>query len=221
MPKDICQRKRNGLTAAATGVLISLLFSSCNYGPPRVQAPEISPSRAGRQAIEDYDIDGDGVLAGEELSKTPGLKAALARLDTNNDNGLSADEVADRIDAWAKNGIGVMTFGFTVTLNGSPLSDAVATFEPEAFLGDEIKPASCTTNRYGGGSATIAKQDRPDPTWPPGMHLGFYKVKISKIAAGKETIPAKYNDATVLGQEVAPDVSEILNNRVVYALTSK
>ena len=53
------------------------------------------------------------------------------------------------------------------------------------------------------------------------MHLGFYKVKISKRVNGKETIPAKYNEATLLGQEVAPDVPKILNNRVVYALTTK
>jgi hypothetical protein len=53
------------------------------------------------------------------------------------------------------------------------------------------------------------------------MHLGIYKVKISKMDAGKETIPAKYNESTTLGQEVAQDVGEIANKRVVYALTTK
>jgi hypothetical protein len=46
-------------------------------------------------------------------------------------------------------------------------------------------------------------------------------VRISKVANGKETIPAKYNQETSLGVECAPDVPEILNNRVVFALTSK
>jgi hypothetical protein len=33
-------------------------------------------------------------------------------------------------------------------------------------------------------------------------------------------IPAKNNEQTILGQEVAADVPEIANNRVVYALTT-
>jgi hypothetical protein len=53
------------------------------------------------------------------------------------------------------------------------------------------------------------------------MHLGLYKVKISKKVNGKELIPAKYNEATVLGQEVAPDVPDVGTNRVVYALKSQ
>ena len=95
------------------------------------------------------------------------------------------------------------------------------TYEPEPFLGDEIKPAQGTTSPYGDGSATIAKEDRPDPTTPSGMQLGIYKVKISKKVGDKEMVPAKYNENTILGQEVAPNVRAIANNSVVYALTTK
>jgi hypothetical protein len=186
-----------------------------------VQPPGIDAWAAGEEAIELCDANGDGTASGEELNKAPSLKSALKRLDTNGDGGASAEEIAARIGKWQEIGIGLMSFGCNVTLDGRPLSDAVVTFEPETFLGDEIKAASGTTNRYGGASATIAKEDRPDAKYPPGMHLGFYKVKISKRVSGKETIPAKYNEATVLGQEVSPDVAEILNNRVVYALTTK
>ena len=69
--------------------------------------------------------------------------------------------------------------------------------------------------------AAIAKEDRPSPTSPPGMHLGLYQVKISKQVNGKEMVPPMYNQATTLGQEVAADVREILNNNVVYALSTK
>jgi hypothetical protein len=186
-----------------------------------VRQPYIDPSDAGQQAMEIYDTDGDGRVAGAELEKAPGLKAALPRLDSNSDNAVTADEVAARVEAWKRAGIGLMSFGFTVTLNGSPLSGATVRFEPEPFLGDEIKSATTTTNHLGGGSATIAKEDRPDPSFPPGMQLGLYKVKISKMNGGKETIPAAYNENTILGQEVAQDVSEIANNRVVYALQSR
>ena len=53
------------------------------------------------------------------------------------------------------------------------------------------------------------------------MHLGLYKVRISKVIGGQETIPRKYNAETILGQELAPDVPEISNNRVAYALTTR
>jgi hypothetical protein len=170
--------------------------------------------------MELYDTNGDGKVAGDELEKAPALNAALPRLDQNGDKGVTADEVAERIRVWQKMGHGLMSFAFEVTLDGRPLTDAVVTFEPESFLGDEIKPASCTTNMFGGGGATIAADDRPDPTTPPGMHLGLYKVKVSKMVDGKESIPPKYNSETTLGQELAPDVPGIGDNSVVYALKS-
>jgi hypothetical protein len=160
-------------------------------------------------------------VAGDELDKAPGLKAALPRLDTNGDGGVSEDEVAARIEAWQQMRTGLMSFAFRVTLDGSPLPGATVTYEPESFLGDEIKPAKSTSNLVGGGGATIAKENRPDPTTPPGMHLGLYQVKISKIEGGREIIPAKYNQQTTLGQEVAPDVPEIGSGRVVYTLLTK
>jgi hypothetical protein len=181
----------------------------------------MDPDDAGSQAMEMYDTNGDGNVAGDELEKAPGLKAALSRLDANGDKAVSADEVAERVRSWQKSGYGLMSFGFTVTLNGRPLTDAIVTFEPEEFLGDEIKPASCTTNAFGGGGATIAKEDRPAPTTPSGMHLGLYKVKVSKIADGKETIPTKYNTETTLGQEVSIDAPEVGTNSAVYALKTK
>ncbi len=196
-------------------------FCSCGGGPSPVRPPSISASAAGREAMEQYDSSGDGMVAGVELETAPGLKAALPQLDANRDKAVDADEVAVRVGQWEEAGIGLMSFGFRVTLDGNPLADALVTFEPEAFLGEDVKPASCTTTSAGVGGATIAEADRPDPTWPAGMQHGIYKVKISKIVGGKETIPAKYNEATVLGQEVAQDVPEIANRRVLYALTTK
>ena len=37
----------------------------------------------------------------------------------------------------------------------------------------------------------------------PGVACGLYRVEISKLVGGKETIPAIYNTDTILGQEVA------------------
>ena len=201
--------------------LFAIPFTSCNSGPSRVGQPSIDASGAGSRAVEAYDKNGDGIVSGSELDSAPTLKAALPRLDTNSDKGVSAEEVSARIDAWKGMRTGLTTFAFTVTLDGSPLSDAVVTFEPEPALGESIKPAIATTNQTGSGRASIPKEQRPDPTSPPGMHIGMYRVKVSKMVGGKELIPAKYNTDTILGQEVAPDVSEIANNRVIYTLSTK
>jgi hypothetical protein len=211
---------RSLVVVSLAASLLSLPIASCNYGPQAVRPPYIDPSDAAEQAMEMYDTDGDGRVAGAELDEAPGLKAALPRMDTNQDDAITGDEVAERVGGWQK-GLGLMSFVFKVTLDGVPLDGALVTFEPEKFLGDEFKSASCTTSSYGDAGATIAKEDRPSPKTPPGMQLGVYKVKISKTVGGKETIPAKYNENTILGQEVSMDVSEIANNRVVYALTSK
>jgi hypothetical protein len=200
---------------------IALSAGSCNYGPAAVKPPAIDPSAAGRMAMEQYDTNGDGAVSGQELDRAPGLKSALARLDTNGDQAVSAEEVTARIEAWQASPIGLTSFGFTLVLNGSPVEGATVVFEPEAFLGDEIKAAVATTDMFGTGGPSVPKADRPDPTTPPGVAIGLYQVKISKKVGGKETIPPQYNEQTTLGQEVAPDVPEIANRRVVYALKSK
>jgi hypothetical protein len=201
--------------------LLTCTSISCSSSPKRVTQPSIDASRAGSQAMEMYDTNHDGIVSGEELEHAPALKAAMQRLDTNGDKGVSADEVAARVAEWKRQGIGLINFSFRVTLDGSPLGGATVTFEPEAFLGTEVKPASCVTNANGDGGATIAKEDRPDPKSPPGMNLALYKVKFSKMVNGKETIPAKYNSATIVGQEAAADVPDIVSHTVTYALTSK
>lgn len=204
----------------ATSITLASL-TSCNSGPARVKQAYIDANEAGSAAMDEYDSNGDGVVAGDELEKAPGLKAMLATTDTNKDGGISADELSARIQAWQAMKVGVTTFGFTAILNGKPLEGAIVTFEPESFLGNEVKPAVATTDLFGSGGPTIPKDQRPDPnTSPPGVSLGIYKVKISKLDNGKEMIPPIYNEQTTLGVEVAPDVSEILNRRLRFVLKS-
>jgi len=81
-----------------------------------------------------------------------------------------------------------------------------------------MKPAYGTTNQFGTVSPIIPKDQRPDPKLPGGAQLGLYKVRISKIVNGKETIPPRYNTETILGQEVAYDDAGIKSNSVTYAL---
>ena len=101
-----------------------------------------------------------------------------------------------------------------------PLGGAQVTFEPESFLGDEIKPAIGTTNSVGDAAPSIRPEDRSDPKLPGGVHLGLYKVRISKADNGKETIPSKYNTETILGQEVAYDDPGVKSRNIQFALKS-
>jgi hypothetical protein len=195
-------------------------MASCNRGPARVGQPGISPSGAGSSAIEAYDKNNDGMISGTELEAVPALKAAFPRFDTSGDKGVSADEIAARVNAWKAMRTGLASVRLHVTLDGQPLTGAEVVFEPEPFLGDEVKKATGTTNQFGDVAPTVAKEDRPDPTLPGGVHFGLYKVRISKKTNGREIIPARYNTATTLGQEVAYDDPGILNNNLAFNLKS-
>jgi len=195
-------------------------IASCNFGPDAVQAPSISPSGAASQAMEMYDADGDELLAGAELDQAPGLKAAIVTVDTDKDGKVSADEIEERIRAWQATQIGVATVLCLVTMDGQPLTGATVTFEPESFLGEEIQAGSGRTDDSGATSPRIPKEKRPTPDTPGGLQLGFYRVKVSKIVNGKETIPAIYNTETTLGQQIAPDDPALMSQRIRVDLKS-
>ena len=48
----------------------------------------------------------------------------------------------------------------------------------EAFLGDEIKKATGTTNQFGDVAPVIAKEDRANPTLPGGRNLEIILDKV-------------------------------------------
>ena len=198
----------------------SLFLPGCDRGPSRVNQPGIDASDAGSAAIVLYDTNGDGRIAGEELQQAPALVAALPRLDTNDDGGVSAEEVGARVSAWQEMRTGLASVRCHVTLDGQPLVGAKVVFDPEPFLGNEIKTAAGTTNQFGDAAPTISAEERPDPTLPGGVHFGLYRVRISKLSAGQEAIPARYNAQTTLGQEVAYDDPEMNANNMSFDLES-
>ena len=148
-----------------------------------------------------YDTNKDGVIAGEELEKAGSIKSAMANIDANGDGKVSAEEITNRVQAWKDSKIGRMSLSCTVKYRGQPLPDATVTFEPEPFLGDEVKAATGTTDKFGMAVLTIPE------VRPPGVACGLYRVKISKQVNGKEQVPPRYNTNTILGQEVAMDAA--------------
>ena len=208
-------------TVLVLAALLLAAATSCNRGPATVKQPSINASSAGKLAIEQYDTNGDGVISGDELEKAPALKAALKNLDMNNDGAVSADEVAARVNAWKSMQTGLAACRMLVSLDGQPLVDADVTLEPEAFLGDDIKKAAAKSDQYGAAEPIMAPEDNPYAKIATGIQLGLYKVRVSKKVNGKETIPARYNSETMLGQEVSFDDPGMKRMKIVFALKSK
>lgn len=184
--------------------MVLLTMAGCSNQPARIMPPEIDAVQAGKDALSEYDKNGNGAVDGSELDAVPAFKAAMAQLDTNSDKQISADEVSHRIKAWKDSKIGIMTLAAIVTLDGQPLEGATVEFIPEKFLGPAVKPAKGTTGKGGAAMCTV---DDPDLAAKriSGAQCGLYKVVITG-ASGK-TIPSKYNTKTTLGAEVAQDAS--------------
>jgi hypothetical protein len=202
--------------------LASLLAAlGCSSGPSHIKPPSIDAGDAASQAMDMYDKDGDGAIAGSELDGAPALKASMDTLDANKDGAVQEEEIVQRIETWQATKIGIMPVGSGVTLDGRPLVGATVTFDPEPFLGDDIKTAVGETGPSGSATVSIPKDQRPTSDTPAGIQIGFYRVRVSKVVDGKETIPAKYNTETTLGQQVAPDDPAILRQNMSFALTTK
>jgi hypothetical protein len=161
--------------------------------------PAIDAKKSGQTAVRKLDINKDGKLSVYELSKCPGLKAALSRLNTDSLGYITADSISERIEHWQEFKYDVMKIVCIVTHNGKPLEDACVRFEPEDFLENMIDIASGTTNNKGIASITTKF---PYTDEPLGVLLGYYRVSITKHGLD---IPKKFNIDTVLGIEVAPD----------------
>lgn len=192
-------------------------FAGCSNSSPRVMPPSIDAVAAGRAAISQHDTNGNGQIDGGELGKAGSIKSALPRIDKNNDQQASAEEIAARINEWQATRLGLMGCSIRVTLDGKPLEGATVTFVPEKFLGPYVKPAIGITSPQGQAMLTI---DDPDikARRMSGVQCGLYRVEITSHSG--KSIPAKYNTETILGEEVAvgaPCATVVLN----YDLKSK
>lgn len=200
-------------------VLSGMTLAGCSKGPGRITQPKMSASSVGSGAIATYDTDGDGFIAGDELKQAVSLRRAAERIDTDGDGKLSATEIAQRVEVWKAARTGLTNVMCVVTMDGRPVDGAEVVFEPEEFLGGNVKQAVSPTNYLGMAAPTVAKEDRPVPHAPPGMAFGFYKVRIS--GNDRIKIPSRYNEETVIGYEVAPDDPGVLEGNVRFNLKSK
>jgi hypothetical protein len=165
---------------------------------------------AARRALRDYDADKDGAIAGPELAKCPGLRDGLARIDTNKDRRITADELAARLRQYEADKAGLLYLTVAVTLDGKALADAVVTLVPETFMASGVKPAKGITRASGSCELQIEGKEYP------GVHPGIFRIEVSKKdAGGRETIPARYNTQTTLGIEAGRGNPDIFHGLVL------
>jgi hypothetical protein len=193
------------LSKRHTVLTIALLCTGCSDRPSRMSAPEFASSAAA-DAIAAYDSNGDGALDAKELDAAPAIRAASSRIDTNHDNRITAAEIQKCLDTWKRSKLALMQVAVTVRFAGRPLANANVTFIPEKWLGPNIQSAHGTTDESGEASIIINSEKGKT-----GVQLGFYRIDISRLQGGKETIAARYNTKTELGVEVAPDAMDLQN----------
>ncbi len=186
-----------------------LLLAGCST---KIERASFDADSISKQALTAYDRNADGVLDARELEASPPLRQALAKFDRDGDRKLSGTELAERIAIYNKGELPRMPLSCEVRLDDEPLAGVTVALLPEPFLGDAGKPASGVTDRH--GAAALQTEDGL-----PDVPFGLYRVTLSKKDdAGKETIPARYNANTGLGQEVAPDLRDTM---ITIRLTSR
>jgi hypothetical protein len=198
-------------------LLVSLaVLAGCSGSP--VSAPGFSPGGAAGQAVAEFDTNGDGALDATELERCPGLQAAGPRADSDGDGKLTKAELTARFKSYSGDEMLVTTFPCRVLLDGQPLAAAQVTLVPEAFMGSAYQSATAATAE---GGNTVLSAPEVQAKGFSGVYCGIYRIEISRRnSAGVETLPAKYNSQTTLGQEIAPDVQD-LERGVTIELSSR
>ena len=152
--------------------------------------------------LKDQDRNGDGKIDADELNKAQSLQSAIDGLDMDGDGAVSAKEVTARIEAWQETRVGLAQVRCEVIYKGRPLVGATVTFEPEEFLGGNVKACAGKTTKQ--GNTMLSIQGAPDNL--PGAAPGFYRIKITSPHV---EIPAEYNAQTTLGREIAIDAGSV------------
>lgn len=195
--------------------LVSVSILACRRGPTPIPATSINAKSAAAKALEMYDKDSNGTLSDAEMS--PGLRYAAKRADANDDGALDATELRAMVDAWNQKSIGLFTLRCNVKFNRRPLAGAEVTLVPDPFLEGQVEAADGVTDEFGDTYLSVPKEKRPVADAPPGVQLGLYRVVVSKLKNGKESIPAKFNTESELGQEVSFDDPGVMNG-ITYDL---
>ncbi len=196
---------RDGLLLVSL-VIASLVFcAGCSDSARLPTMPPLNPTAIAGEAVHRYDTNGDGKLDAKELEAAPGLQAMLRTIkdhDAAHADSLTAADISARVAAWQENGGVLFSPRIRISMDGQRVADAVVTCEPEPCLGPSYHSSSGTTSKNGYAYLSPAMEGFR------GLLPGVYTLRVSKKVSGKETIPACYNEKSILGREVAADVPD-------------
>jgi len=173
-----------------------LFCTGCGGTPPRIALPGLDPVAAGQKALALFDANKDGAIAGDELNKCPGVKAALKFVDKNSDGRVTAEEITARLKHYEEHKVGIFSAQCKVVRGTAPQKGLTVQYVPEPFLTPALSTASGETNDN--GIATLTAPGLVRAGVPP----GFYRVEINRAG---NPLPAQFNTQTVLGRELALD----------------
>lgn len=153
--------------------------------------------------MQTLDSNGDAELSKDELKQCPGLAKARKELDRDNDGTVSKAELQTRLQSYVDEQIAILPIPIVVTYRRKPLIGATVELIPEPFLNEIIEPAQGVTDQSGTVRPSIQVDEAISSRGTYGYRSGVYRVKVSrKDPNGKELIPAKYNQDSMLGIEV-------------------
>lgn len=177
----------------------SFFFTGCESRNTRIKVPGV-PKDLPAAILAEFDANGDGSISENELPQGFLIEA----FDADGDKLITESEIAKAIEDWKVMKIGMTAFNLRFTINGLPLSNATVTLEPYAFMGNEVLPATGITDSEGVVDFSVPEGSNPVDDIDL-MHCGFYRIKVSKMDGGRETIPKEYNTNTKLGCAVLPN----------------
>src|SRR4051812_13678964 len=101
-----------------TALIAGFGIVGCSSSPSRIVPPRIDPEEAATMAITMYDTDKDGSLNKGELAACPGMLGELKSYDADQNGLVSHEEIAARITALRKSGVGMTRLNCNVSVNG-------------------------------------------------------------------------------------------------------
>lgn len=176
--------------------LVSLMLG-CGGGPSAPVVPKIDAAASATAAMDEYDTNKDGFIDQAELKSAPSLKDAEKMIDSNSDGKLSRDEIEQRLNKYSAQGMALMSFSCSVTMDGAKKAEIEVEMVPEKFMMGIIKV--CKGKTDANGMVSFKQEDQKFE----GVAPGFYKIKL--IKDGPLSLPARFNENTAFGKEIALD----------------
>jgi hypothetical protein len=184
------------------GAALLVTLAGCQRTGERAGAALPDPDEAAAAAVAAYDTDGDGALSTAEFTVSPGLLVASKRMDADADGQITASEIVQHFGLYHDVDLTLMSLEAHITLDGQPLEGATVTLIPESLNGEGTKPATGVTDQI--GRCPLVSEGAQYRA----VQLGVYRISVSMLdAAGRETLPAKYNSESQLGIEVCNEAS--------------